>query len=274
MSLAMYSHFHKDFPFNWNSKWIFPTYAGGKEAYKWMSPDETKSFLNVNNSLESINRYRHYYSKVSEDNFLRALGQQATEFWMLHNQNESDYLGCTTYRRYLSLDRDVPKNVAKIFMPVTQDVADKFGTEEQKDLALEYLQTAEVVTNHSIALPHSVEQQYLMYEPKEYWDLFKNSITHLFPQYRQHMSWFTHNNLINFETTYIMRRDLFVRYASELFNILEYIWKNCSDVYPTQQVTSEPLPWRYPGFLGERFFPFFVYANSLKKIQVPLVVLE
>ena len=73
-----------------------------------------------------------------------------------------------------------------------------------------------------------------------------------------------------------MRRDVFMRYADELFRILENIWKNCSskDVYPTQQTTSEPFPWRYPGFLGERFMPFFVYANSLKKIQVPLVILE
>jgi hypothetical protein len=71
-----------------------------------------------------------------------------------------------------------------------------------------------------------------------------------------------------------MRRDIFIKYADELFRILEYIWQNSGDNYPTKQTTSEPLPWRYPGFLGERFFPFFVYANSLKKIQVPLVILE
>jgi hypothetical protein len=71
-----------------------------------------------------------------------------------------------------------------------------------------------------------------------------------------------------------MRRDIFVRYTTELFAILENIWQNSDDNYPTQQTTSEPFPWRYPGFLGERFMPFFLYANSLKKIQVPLVILE
>ena len=44
----MYSHFHKDFPFNWNSKWIVPTYAGGLEPFAWHSPDESKPFANVN----------------------------------------------------------------------------------------------------------------------------------------------------------------------------------------------------------------------------------
>lgn len=270
----MYSHFHKDFPFNWNSKWIIPTYAGGKEPYVWHSPDNSKPYTNVNGGGESIHTFRYHYSSRTEDEFLKAMGAQATEYWMLKNSHNHDYIGCTTYRRYLMLDRNVEKNVAKIEMPATQDNADKFGTDDQRDLALEYLQTAEVLTNHSIALPYSVEHQYLMYEPAEYWNLFKDAIIHLYPQYRQHMTWFTHNNIINYETTYIMRRDLFIRYASELFSILEYVWKNCSDVYPVKQTTSEPLPWRYPGFLGERFFPFFTYANSLKKIQVPLVVLQ
>jgi hypothetical protein len=274
MSLALYSHFHKDFPFNWNSKWIIPTYAGGLEPFAWHSPDESKPFTNVNQGTDTVHNLRHIYLSVDEDAFLRALGQQATEYWMWKNCINHDYIGCTTYRRYLLLDRNAEKNVAKIELPATQENANKFGSDEQRDLTLEYLQTAEVLTNHSIALPYSVEQQYLMYEPAEYWNLFKDAIVHLYPQYRQHMTWFTHNNLINFETTYIMRRDLFMRYASELFSILDYVWKNCSDVYPTQQTTSEPLPWRYPGFLGERFMPFFVYANSLKRIQVPLVVLQ
>lgn len=274
MSLALYSHFHKDFPFNWNSKWIIPTYAGGKQPFAWQSPDSSKPYTNVNQGTDTVHNLRHIYSRVDEDAFLRALGQQATEYWMWKNCINHDYIGCTTYRRYLLLDRNAEKNVAKIQMSATQENANQFGTDEQRDLALEYLQTAEVLTNHSTALPYSVEQQYLMYEPSEYWNLFKDAIVHLYSQYRQHMTWFTHNNLINFETCYIMRRDLFMRYASELFSILDYVWKNCSDVYPTQQTTSEPLPWRYPGFLGERFMPFFVYANSLKRIQVPLVILQ
>lgn len=274
MSLALYSHFHKDFPFNWKSKWIIPTYAGGLEPYSWHSPNDSKPFTNVNRAPGEINKFKHHYYNATEDEFLRAMGQQATEYWMIENAKNFDYIGCTTYRRYLLLDRKAEKNVAKIELPAEESVASLFGTDGEKDLALEYLQTAEVLTNHSIALPYSVEQQYLMYEPAEYWHLFKDAIVHLYPQYRQHMKWFTHNNIINFETCYIMRRDLFVRYASELFSILEYVWKNCKEVYPTKQTTSEPLPWRYPGFLGERFMPFFVYANSLKRIQVPLVILQ
>ena len=88
------------------------------------------------------------------------------------------------------------------------------------------------------------------------------------------MWWFTGYNVISYEGVYIMRKSLIKQLVSEYFSIMEYIWKNCSQVYPTQQTTSEPLPWRYPGFLNERFVPFFVYANSLRRAEVPLVFLN
>ena len=271
MSIQMYSHFHKSFPFNFKSEWMFATYAGGQEPYKWMPPDDKGTYKNIGRPIQD---FRRHYFKTSEDDFLRAMGQQATEYWLLKETPVTDFIGCTTYRRYLLLDRNTEKNVAKISMPATQANAEKFGTKEQQEIALEYLQTADVLTNHSIALPFSVEAQYLQSQPSLYWQLFKEAIHDLFPNYRQHLTWFTHNNIINYETCYIMRRDIFVRYTTELFAILENVWQNSGDNYPTQQTTSEPFPWRYPGFLGERFMPFFLYANSLKKIQVPLVILE
>ena len=274
MSLLVFSHHHKAFPFNFQSSWLKACYAGGTGAYEWHPPSDEGPFINV--TIESgILKYKQYYFKATEEEFLRAIGQQVTERWILEKTPQVDYLGCTTYRRHLLLDKHAEKNVAKISMPATQANANMFGTQEQQEVALEYLQTAEVLTNHSVALPFSVEAQYLQSQPSLYWNLFKKAIDDLFPNYRQHLTWFTHNNIINYETCYIMRRDIFIRYADELFRILEYVWQNSgNNNYPTQQTTSEPLPWRYPGFLGERFFPFFVYANSLKKIQVPLVILE
>ena len=274
MSLLVFSHHHKAFPFNFQSSWLKACYAGGTGAYEWHPPSDEGPYINVTGD-SGILKYKHYYSKATEEEFLRAIGQQVTERWILEKTPQVDYLGCTTYRRHLLLDKHAEKNVAKISMPATQANANMFGTQEQQEVALEYLQTAEVLTNHSVALPFSVEAQYLQSQPSLYWNLFKKAIDDLFPNYRQHLTWFTHNNIINYETCYIMRRDIFTRYADELFRILEYVWQNSgNNNYPTQQTTSEPLPWRYPGFLGERFFPFFVYVNSLKKIQVPLVILE
>ena len=104
-------------------------------------------------------------------------------------------------------------------------------------------------------------------------DLFEKAITELLPDYRNKLDWFD-GNKISFETCYIMRKQLFKKYVSELFEIYEYIWTYSKTAYPTQQTTSEPLPWRYPGFLGERFLPFFIAMNACAPIHVPLVILE
>jgi len=65
--------------------------------------------------------------------------------------------------------------------------------------------------------------------------------------------------------------------VTEYFLAMEHVWDNTKEVYPDKEKNSydctEPFPWRYPGFLMERFVPFFIHANKLKKTEVPLVVL-
>jgi hypothetical protein len=93
------------------------------------------------------------------------------------------------------------------------------------------------------------------------------------PDYRDSLNWWDQNEA-SFETCYVMRKQLFRKYTSELFELLEYVWQNTSQPYPTQATTTEPLPWRYPGFLGERFLPFFLYANQASVARKTLVILE
>jgi hypothetical protein len=164
-------------------------------------------------------------------------------------------------------------DTTKASMSPTQESADFLSSEVQKEKALQYLENVDVITNKHTVLSCTIEEQYLQSQQQEYWNLFLTGIVELFPDYRKHIGWFK-QNIINFETCYIMRKQAFKKYASEYFELMEYIWKNTSNPYPTQQTTSEPLPWRYPGFLGERFFPFFLHANDLTSLHVPLIILE
>jgi hypothetical protein len=147
------------------------------------------------------------------------------------------------------------------------------ASDEQKAAALKLLETHDAITNPITPLPYSVRTQYLQSQPEEYLNLFLEGIEKLLPDYRDSMNWWDENGA-SFETCYVMRKQLFRKYASELFEILEYVWQNTSKTYPTQQTTSEPLPWRYPGFLGERFVSFFLHANKINVARVPLIILE
>jgi hypothetical protein len=267
------SHFHRDFPFNHASSWIKAGYAGGTGPYEWHPPSDSGNFINV--TPGGVTEYKHYYTGVTEHDFLRAMGQQASEYWLWKNC-QTDFIGCTTYRRYLMIDGSEKFDMVdttKASMSPTQESADFLSSEVQKEKALYYLEKVDVITNKHTVLSCTIEEQYLQSQQQEYWNLFLTGIVELFPDYRKHIGWFK-QNIINFETCYIMRKQAFKKYASEYFELMEYIWKNTSNPYPTQQTTSEPLPWRYPGFLGERFFPFFLHANDLTSLHVPLIILE
>jgi len=268
--ILVLSHFHKDFPFNHNSSWMRAAFAGGTGAYEYYPPSKEGVWINTSREQKRIQEFQHYYSSVSELEFLKAMGQQPSEYW-LWKYGQFDYLGCTTYRRYLLMD-NIDTDAAKITMAATQENTDKLSSESQKMAALHLLEKHDVITNRQTTLPCSIEEQYLQSQPRLYWDLFKEAITQLMPDYRNKLDWFN-GNKISFETCYIMRKQLFKKYASELFEIYEYIWK-FSRAYPTEVTTSEPFPWRYPGFLGERFLPFFIAMNACDPIHVPLVILE
>lgn len=267
MSLLVLSHFHKNFPINHNSEWLFPSFAGE-------NPNITRSV----DVTGDINDFRHFYKHVTDEQFYRAMGAQATEYALLKRYEynrffQPDYIGCLTYRRYLLLNDQIPND--KIVMPATQEVADQFGTVEEEQLINQIFEHYDVITNKNITFHCSIEQQYLMYELPEHWFLFKEAINALCPQYKDDMTWFTENNSMHAETAYIMKREWFIKYATELFQILNYVFGNCSEVYPLQDgKCSEIYPWRYPGYLGERFLPFFIHANRLKAKQVPLVILQ
>lgn len=267
--ILMLSHFHKQFPFNFKSSWLKASYAGEKAPFAW-GPPFPGDWINTT-SQKSIHEYQHYYPGVSEHDFLKAMGQQATEYY-LWKHGQADYIGVGSYRRYLMINfQDIPGH--KVSVAATLENAELLSSEEQKIGALHMLQRYDVITNRPIQINGTIESQYLESQPYEYWDLFIKGIMELFPDYRDKIDWFN-GNTINFETSYIMRKQAFKKYVSELFELLEYVWQNCSTAYPTKQTTSEIYPWRYPGFLGERFFPFFIHANGLKPAYVPLVILE
>ena len=116
MNTLMLSHFHKDFPFNHESSWVTPCYAGGTGPYEWHPPGEG-NYKNINFGKPSIMDLQHYYRSVPEENFLRAIGAEATTYWLLKHANdfEQEYIGTTSYRRYLLLNNPT-SNETKVFL--------------------------------------------------------------------------------------------------------------------------------------------------------------
>ena len=278
MSVLLFSHFHKDFPFNHDSSWVTPCYAGGTGPYEWKPPGEGK-YKNINFGEPSIMDFRHYYGKVSEEKFLKAIGAEATTYWALKSADnfEEEYMGTTSYRRYLMLNNPISSET-KVYMNPSVAASKLLTDDNALNNARSLLQNYEMLITQEFHMNITVEEQYLMYELPEYWELFKEGIIRVNPSYKKHIDWFTTSKSCHFEAVTISRKDIFKRMMREYFEVMEYIWKNCSEVFPDKELKdyhcSEPLPWRYPGFLNERFVPFFIHANQIKYFEMPLVVLQ
>ncbi len=266
MSACLFPHFHKPFPYNQESTWIKPCYVDDVEI--------GNNSIHIDWIFDDL--YQYYHAEgVSKEDFLRAFGQQSTEYYLLKNPPDVDYIGCVTYRRMLCFVPEIPVYENQINLPANEAL--KLGTEQERKILTHYMHFNDVITNRSTFLPGSVSQQYLESQPPEYWWLFHKAIQDLFPHYDKYsLHWFD-ESVIPFTTNYFFRKELFLRYASELFQILEYIYQNCSKVYPVKKSSdnfSEIYPWRYPGFIGERFLGFFINANKLNKLEVPLIFLQ
>lgn len=277
--VKMMSHTHKEYPFNFDSSWVVPAYAGGSAPTEWHPNDDRyinvyQDGLDVN---KTIRRYRGYYSHVDETSFLKAMGQQATDYYLYANDFTSRYLGVGSYRRYLAPLQGVGHMEEKLIVPSTVESCNGLTSDAQHDKIVQYLQSADVVCSRFRYMHKSIEAQYLESQLPEYWELFKEAIVKLYPQYEDHMIWFTDYSICNYECVYVMDNFKYKQLVQEYFAIMEYIWKNCSETFPDKNVKqyncTEINPWRYPGFLNERFVPFFFYANGLRKIEVPLAFL-
>jgi len=273
--VTMLIHTHKEYPFNFDSTWAKPCYAASSDPNEWHPSNG--NFINVYEGSDTIKRFYKYYSGISELEFLKAMGQQSTEYYAA-NHIESDYIGCGSYRRYLAIENGVGFIGEKLEVPANEETCRFLTSDSQMNRALEYFKSADVVCSRFRMMNASIENQYLQSQLPEYWFLFKEAIKKLFPEYKKHMLWFTDYSICNYECVYLMPKPLFKKMFNEYFSIMEYIWQNCEEVYPDKNKRSwhcsEPFPWRYPGFLNERFVPFFMYANGLRKIEVPLAFLS
>lgn len=266
-ALLMHLHFYRPFPLNANSGWVRP----------WTFIDDLsgQGVPMLPRGPGSVEDFRHYMPGLDDARFAQVFGQQALEYWLLRHGPASRYVGCSSYRCYLMIDGAWEQADGWFRGSAAPDLVARLSSDAQREAALGFLESADIITSRTRVLPYTIEQQYLGSQPAEYWSLFLEGIEALFPDYRRHMLWFRRYNCVSFGTTYIMRRELFQRYASEFFAALEYVFRHANPVLPDYPPGTYHLPpHRYPGFLGERFLPFFIYANALRKVEVPFVHLE
>jgi len=142
-----------------------------------------------------------------------------------------------------------------------------------KNYALEQLEKYDCIVNGFRDIAFKISRQYIFWEGPETWLLFIKAINKCFPRYDT--SLLDTNTFANYEGTWIMKNEMHKELMYQYFKIMEYIWDNIDNTFPlTSPEIRDHKPWRYPGFLMERFFTLFFLQNKYKYKEVPMILLD
>lgn len=249
MNLSVYSSFHRSFPFNPASLFVFPVAVNAAMA-RVLPCSEL--------SGENISYVNPHYCEVT------------TQYWVAKNR-PSQFVGFLHYRRYLNFLAAGSAAAPFSETEANAEIIERLSNEEQKRACLDLLGEYEMITPYYTAFSISIAQQYCLChgpDSTDNWKLFLRAIEDVLPQYKDLLGWFDSASKGPMCNMYITRWEVFVKCFSELFPVMNYIFKS---MYASRSVDKIG---RQPAYLAERFFAFWVWANQIKTVEVPSVFLK
>ena len=235
MQVSIYSAYHKLSP-RVSSKSVKPIHVGATFAnapLPGMLADNTGD--NISDKNESFCE-------------LTAL------YWAWKNDRDSDFIGLMHYRRLLDVVGEIDGGRAEAYVGAV-DVEDWIErTEAWMEAELD---------NWDIILPRvhqmavSVEDNYLASHHKEDFDKMREVIAADYPAYLDAFDTSAKSNDMRLGNIALMRREVFDRYCSWLFDILLKV--DASDI---DRSNYSPYQSRYIGFLAERLLTVFILQEQ------------
>jgi Domain of unknown function (DUF4422) len=248
LDVAVYSH--KVFPFPRPSSWLRPLLSG----------DGTLSLTDLrrDDTGDAIAHLGKYYSELTG------------LYWLWKNRTDVRRIGFYHYRRYLNLLPTTPQSPEIQMMP-TDHALGFLASDQQKERIDRLLDVHDVIVPQGHFLPYSIEEQYLLHHGREVWDRFWELTFALYPEYATHRDFLKISNKFHFFNIFIAGRGFLDFYAEQLFRILDVLVREIGFLAP-QPYGTRYQEYRYPGYLSERFFTYFLFANRVRAHEAQLVI--
>jgi uncharacterized protein DUF4422 len=265
LDVVVYSH--KAFPFPRASSWLRPLPSGdGTLPLADVWRDDTgdaiaplhRALLNVDGSPST--RGGKYFSDITG------------LYWLWKNRTEVRRIGLYQYRRYLNLLPTMPQS-PEIQMTPTDHALAFLASEEQKERINRLLDVYDVIVPQGLLLPYNIEEQYLLHHERKSWDRFWELTFALYPEYAAHRDFLRISNKFHFHNIFIAGVGFLDCYAKQLFRILDPLVREIGFPAP-QPPGTRYQEYRYPGYLSERFFTYFLFANQVRVYEAQLVILH
>jgi len=192
-------------------------------------------------------------------------------YWLWKNQPACDIAGLYHYRRYLNFLPAHPQP-PEVFAASTADAVAFLSHPQQRQKLVDILATFDVIVPQGNFLGASLEADYLAHHARKYWDRFWEIAFDTYPDYARFRDFLRLTNKAHFFNIFVSSKSWLDRYAQQLFGILEVLTSQLG--FPEPEPEKRFQEFRYPGYLAERFFMFYLFANRSRVHETQLVLLE
>lgn len=198
-------------------------------------------------------------------------------YWAWKN-TDCDYYGFFHYRRYLSFANIYPieasgaVRVKKNVCPYIEldDIREDLSPFRLEEMWMsQKIQEYDLMTVLRERINITVYRQYCQYHPKKSLDLILDILVRKNPEYLSAVKKYMGSKDIYYMNMYIMKKELFQKYMSWLFDIL-FEFENCTEIAESEK--HEP---RLMGYLAERLFGvFYTYQREAGAVCAELPYLK
>lgn len=193
-------------------------------------------------------------------------------YWAWKNYPLPKYVGFSNYRKWMNHTTRSMSFGTEIFVEPSPQLMGWLSSGEQYQAILSRMAIADAILAQPQVYPMSISEQFKRSHSADIWDTFIRAHSEVNTKYMANIKWYDVCTAPQFFQSFVMRKDDFCNYCSELFKIVNHVFRIHGelDSRPGERFQA----YRYPAFLAERFLMFYAWANFRKMINSQIIMLE
>ncbi|OLL29335.1 hypothetical protein BTH42_22870 [Burkholderia sp. SRS-W-2-2016] len=213
-------------------------------------------------------KYRDDLGKDNIAHLNRFYCELTATYWVWKNIN-ADFVGICHYRRYFNFVPTTHFASGWLELAYDNNIASILADPRQAESIERILQTYDIIVPRSDPCPLTLRESYLATQSAKEWDVFVDEVDFL---YGRHNHPLRVENRNIYGNMLICRKDVFDHYCKQLFFVIDRVFQRVGEYDEVPGARYQPF--RYPGYLAERFTSAFIFANRLRAYESQIFVLN
>ena len=182
---------------------------------------------------------------------------------------QSKLVGICHYRRYLNVIPLASETMGFLSAPMNDVVLQLLEDPRQETRAQELLSTYDVILPTCIYSPFGVGHDYKAAHGSAEWEIFLEVLDEYYGAKAHGMRAERRNFYCNLM---IAERHFFDHYCSHMFAVIDRVFKHIGTL--TEVEGARYQPYRYPGYLAERFMVAFINVHRMRFYETAVISID